>query len=394
MLQTAASRAAALTGGFPSTRAALYGYDAVILANIEGDFFSQVQLEQLAEFVSERGGGLLVFGGRALAQRGLIGTPLEPALPLELDERRSGLVQASLDAQRAATPNTVALTREGALHPVMRVGASPADSAQRWGALPSLASSALLGGPRPGASLLAVTGSPNGAVQPLIAVQRYGRGRAMVFAGEGAWRWRMLMESTDRTYEYFWRQAARWLAAPAPAPVSIQVPESAEVEDLVEIGVEVRDGEFAPVVDATVTGSITTPEGEATPLVLRRDSSGAGRLAATLRPARAGLYRVQVEAEGAARPLGSADRWLYVGGSDREFADPRLNEGFLRRVSEGSGGRYVRADEAGNVASWLMSTVADPQPELRDLWHRPWVFALVVTLLSAEWMLRRRWGLR
>jgi hypothetical protein len=33
-------------------------------------------------------------------------------------------------------------------------------------------------------------------------------------------------------------------------------------------------------------------------------------------------------------------------------------------------------------------------PERRDLWHQAWAFALVVALLSAEWTLRRRWGLR
>jgi hypothetical protein len=33
-------------------------------------------------------------------------------------------------------------------------------------------------------------------------------------------------------------------------------------------------------------------------------------------------------------------------------------------------------------------------PEYRDLWHEPWAFALIVLLLSAEWILRRRWGLR
>ena len=33
-------------------------------------------------------------------------------------------------------------------------------------------------------------------------------------------------------------------------------------------------------------------------------------------------------------------------------------------------------------------------PEHRDLWHEPWAFALIVLLLSAEWILRRRWGLR
>jgi hypothetical protein len=394
LLQAAAARSAALSDGFPATREALYRYEAVILANIEGDYFSQLQLEQLADFVSERGGGLLVFGGRTFAQRGLIGTPLEPVLPLELDERRGGLTLTSFEPQRAASPNTVALTRDGTQHPVMRVGASPADSSRLWAALPALASSALLGGPRPGASVLAVTGSPNGAVLPLVAVQRYGRGRAMVFAGEGSWRWRMLVDSSDRTYEYFWRQAARWLAAPAPAPVSVTVPDAAEVEDPIEIAVEVRDGEFAPVAGAVVTGSITSPDGETTTLGLRHDSSVPGRLSVSLRPERAGLYRVQVEARDGTRPLGSTDRWFHVGGSDREFADPRLNEGFLRRTAEATGGRYVRADGASDVASWLVAAMSDPQPELRDLWHRPWAFAIVVALLSAEWALRRRWGLR
>ena len=86
---------------------------------------------------------------------------------------------------------------------------------------------------------------------------------------------------------------------------------------------------------------------------------------------------------------------MYVGGADREFADPRLNEGFLRRVARNSGGRYVRAEDAAKVTAWLQETV--PQhaaPQSRDLWHEPWAFVLVLLLLSSEWILRRRWGLR
>jgi hypothetical protein len=29
-----------------------------------------------------------------------------------------------------------------------------------------------------------------------------------------------------------------------------------------------------------------------------------------------------------------------------------------------------------------------------DAWHNAWSFALLIALLSAEWLLRRRWGLR
>lgn len=393
LVQAGAARTPTLTAGFPATREALYAYDALIVANIEGDFFTRAQLEQMADFVSERGGGLLVLGARSFAQRGLIGTALEQTLPLELDDRRGGLAQTSFSVDRAAEHYTVMLTKDGEHHAVMRVGASPADTARLWSALPPLAGSAALGGPRPGASVLAVTAAPSGAVFPLIAVQRYGAGRSMVFAGEASWRWRMLMPSTDRTYEYFWRQAVRWLAAPSPGQVSITVPDAPEPEDTIEIGIEARDRAFVAVADATIDATLTVSGGDATPLVLRREAEGGGFTAA-VRPDRVGLYRVQASARQGSTALGVADRWFYVGGSDREFADPRLNEGFLRRVAEASGGRYVHAADADELGPWLEASATQAEPDLRDLWHQPWAFAIVVALLSAEWILRRRWGLR
>jgi len=394
LVQAGPGRTSALTSGFPSSREALYAYDAVVLANIEGDFLTRAQLAMMADFVAVRGGGLLVLGGRALAQRGLIGTPLEEAVPVELNDRRGGPVRAAFDAEGPAAHNTVVLTGEGENHPVMRIGESPADTRRRWAAVPPLAASAAIGGPRPGATVLAVTAAPSGAVHPLVAVQRYGRGRSMVFAGEGSWRWRMMLPSTDRTYEYFWRQAVRWLASQAPDPVSVVVPESSEAGDAVEIGVDARDGAFAPVADAAVEATLTEPGGAARPVTFRR-TSAPGRFAAALRPEQTGLYRLRAEATRGARAIGAADGWFYVGGGDREFADPRLNEGLLRRMARASGGSYVRAEDAGRIVPLLRS--AAPQSaalERKELWHEPWVFALVIALLAAEWILRRRWGLR
>jgi hypothetical protein len=93
--------------------------------------------------------------------------------------------------------------------------------------------------------------------------------------------------------------------------------------------------------------------------------------------------------------LGSVTRWFYVGGSDREFADPRLNEPLLSRLARATGGRYVRSAQASRVAGWLQeSSSTRVALERRDLWHSPWAFALLIALLSTEWILRRRWGLR
>ena len=53
-----------VVGGFPKTREELFAYRAIILGSVEAASFSPDQLRMLADFVSKRGGGLLMLGGR------------------------------------------------------------------------------------------------------------------------------------------------------------------------------------------------------------------------------------------------------------------------------------------------------------------------------------------
>jgi uncharacterized membrane protein len=391
LVQAGSGRAAALTTGFPATREALFAYDAMVVANLEADFFSRAQLTLLADFVATRGGGLLVLGGRSFESRSLTGTPVEEVLPVELNDRRGGTAQTT--AEETAAPNAVVPTADGRNHPIMRIGASAEASRKQWASLPALAASAAVGGPRPGATVLAVTTAPNGTVRPVVAVQRYGRGRSMVFAGEASWRWRMMQPSTDRSYDTFWRQALRWLSSDAPDPVTLTFQSDPEPGTPFTIDVETRDGGFAPVADATVEATLTAPGASATPLHFR--STGSGRFTTTVAPENQGLYRVHLEARRGSTPLGSVDRWVNVGGRDRELADPRLNEASLRRLARESGGRYVPAADAARLVSDLAEAVPQRvEPERRDLWHEPWAFATVIAFLASEWIFRRRWGLR
>jgi hypothetical protein len=205
----------------------------------------------------------------------------------------------------------------------------------------------------------------------------------------------MMQPSTDRSYDFFWRQTVRWLATGAADPVSASVPDAAEPGDAVDISVDARDRAFTPLNDASVETTLTAPGGEAKPMPMRPTASAAGRFVATFTPAEAGLYRVHAEARRGQEALGVSDRWFYVGGSDREFADPRLNEGFLRRIARETGGQYLHASEAAKAVSLLQAAVPENlEPERRDLWHEPWAFAAMIVILSAEWVLRRRWGLR
>jgi uncharacterized membrane protein len=393
LIQAAGGRGSGLVSGFPTTREALFAYDTVIINNLEGDFFGRSQMDLLAAFVGTRGGGLLLLGSRSFLQRGIAGSPLEEALPVELNDRRGGAATRASDGEGGPAQNVVSVTAAGALHPIMRIAPTPDESRKRWASLPPLAWVSPVGGPRPGATVLAVTQSSNGASVPLIATQRYGRGRSMIFSGEAAWRWKMLQPATDRSYEFFWRQAARWLSSDAPDPVTITVPDGAATGDTVAVRLDVRDGAFVPVADAAVEATLTVPGGEPAAIAMR--PSGEGVHSATVVADTPGLYRLRAEARRGAASLGIADKWFYVGGADPEFADPRLNEGFLRRLARHSGGQYVRAAEVERVVDALSSTEPDTlEPERRDLWHQPWAFVLVIGLLAAEWILRRAWGMR
>jgi uncharacterized membrane protein len=387
-IQAPAERAPTLTSGFPKDRAALYTYDAVLLANVEPDTLTRVQLEQLAAFVERRGGGLLVLGAKSFAQRGLAGTPLEEALPVNLS---GPTVNAAYAGESRPGVN---LTAAGAAHPAMRIAMSGDDAMKRWQAVPALAAASSVGEARPGAQVLALIRTPEGA-RPLVAVQRYGRGRSMVFAGEASWRWRMMLPSSDRTYELFWRHAARWLASSAPDPVVIPPMPALVPGDEAALGVEVRDGEFEPVANAGVTLRVTMPSGAAHDLRPTLVDPQTGRYSASVRFDEPGLYRVAADARRPAQTSASSQRWILVGAADRELTDPRLNQEVLRRVSRATGASYLQSKEISTLPALIGGTAPEAgAPRLQELWHSAWIFVFIVMLLSTEWVLRRRWGLR
>jgi uncharacterized membrane protein len=405
-VQAAQSRSDSLASGYPAAREALFRYDAVVLANVEAHQFSRAQLEATRAFVGERGGGLLVLGARSFFRQGLAGTLLEDVLPLELSDRGSATDPEDEGQPDAVAPpgargaNRVSLTAAGEAHPVMQLGTAASDTRKRWGAVPPLAAIAPLGGPRPGASVLAVTSTPGGTPRALVAVQRFGEGRSMVFTGEASWRWRMLMPATDRAFDTFWKQALRWLALPAADPLQLTIAPGAAPGDVLAVNVLARNGSFEPLRDARVEVRLTAPDGrteslQATPVKKSPGQGSDASFVASMRPDHAGVYKVSADVRQGATAVGTASTSVLIGGTDVEMADPRVNRALFERLASASGGRVLSSEDLGELPG-LLSRAA-PSAALaarRDLWHTGWSFAAILVLLGAEWMLRRSWGLR
>jgi hypothetical protein len=319
-----------------------------------------------------------------------MGTPLDEVLPLDLSDRRGSVERTSASPAQ----NALALTDDGAAHPATRLAVSIDESRKRWAQLPAMAATASVGEARPGAQVLAVTATGGGDLRPILAAQRYGQGRSMIFAGEAAWRWRMQLPANDRTYETVWRQMARWLSAGAPEPVMI-APLSVTLPGTTgSMSVIVRDEEFKPVTDAQVQVRFTPPGADERVLSAAMTDPREGRYTASARFDQPGVYRVEADVRRRGQPSVTVRRPMLVGGADVEMSEPRLNEALLRRIAEATGGRYVAGDEAEDVPSLLRARLDGDRPlEMRDLWDTGWSLMAIVGLLTAEWIVRRRVGL-
>lgn len=387
LVQAASDRAVALSSGFPRTREALFAYDAVIVANAGWDFFSRDQLRNLADFVGRRGGGLLVMGARSAASGALRGTPLEDVLPTRPPATAAPVVMPGL------APGSVRLTLEGRDHPITRLAATLQENERRWRELPALPAIGL-GSPRPGAEVLAEEQVQGRAARPLVVVQRYGAGRAMVFGGEAAWRWKMARPASDRSYEWFWRQAVRWLSERTPRTVQLSAAPSGS-RGALDLAVNLRDQAFEPVNDATVVAEVRSPSMELRVVQLPADAGGDGLYAVRVAADSPGVYEVEVSASRGGKPLGNARQAVLVGGIDSEMRDVRADTGFLDRLARRSGGTRLSPDQAASIAGALRRSVpvtAASSPA--DWWHSPWSMTFLIALLSGEWVLRRSWGLR
>jgi hypothetical protein len=278
---------------------------------------------------------------------------------------------------------------------VMQLAVTAPGAPSPWSALPSLAAAAAVGRARPGAEVLAMVSGPAGEPQPLVAVQRAGRGRTLVFTGEGAWRWRMGLASNNRAYETFWRQALRWIAVQAPQPVQVTI-EPPPLGTVVPVSVRVVDPAFEPVSDASVQVRVEEPGGASRTLAATLDTTEPGLYRASMLTLASGVHRLDVDARRGGTTLGRTSVQVLAGGTDPELLDPRRNDAVLRRLAESTGGALLAPDELDGLAGRIRKAAAAPTARLveRDVWHNGWSFVIICALLGTEWALRRRWGLR
>jgi hypothetical protein len=388
---------------FP-TREELNGYDVVILGDVDprAPKLGEKNLRLLADFVRERGGGLLCIAGERYSPYAYRNTPLADVLPIEVLGPPVGG-----DRPTSFRPE---LTAVGRFHPIFRFVPDEAENAAVWNHLAEIFWWAEGYRPKPAAEMLLVhpqqpaagpqrPGGPADNRHPLMVQQFVGAGRSLFFGIEETWRWRF--REDEGRFNQFWIQTVRYLARSRSGRVKLALDRQTPYRrgDAIRITVRFPDDAPPPPADTKVE------------VVRERTPPGAGNQGEkepeTLRLAKVEGSRATYEHLLTRTPEGDYRFWLAAPdvGPGKPYAECvvlpppgemeqlRMNQADLERSAEETRGRFYSLADADRLLDELPSgtrvalhTPTPPWP----LWNHDTVFAGVLALLGMEWILRKR----
>ncbi|QEL15051.1 VWA domain-containing protein [Limnoglobus roseus] len=392
--------------GFP-TRNELFDYDVVILGDVDPKRLDRPtqRLQDLAEFVKQKGGGLIVIAGEQAAPQLFFDTPLADMLPVA--RTKGG------DAPRPTSEETPVavgyqprLTPVGVSHPIFRFAANETESAAVWQRLKPLFWVASGYVKKDTAEVLAThpdrpAEDDPGEKHPLVLQQFAGAGRVLFLGFDETWRWRFRKD--EEQFNRFWRQAITVLARnrvrrvelktdkqtgyrrDEPIRVTVQFPDDAAPPvGAVKVGVErspLRDG----------SGRVITGDSETQTLTLAKVRGSRASYEATLTRTPVGEYRFQLTdpAPTGLKPKAEARVLPPPGELDRL----EMNKNDLTRAAAESRGKFYTFADADKLLDDLPEVARlplnQPCPPL-PVWNHAVTFALLLLLLGCEWILRKR----
>ena len=376
----------------------LHNFDLIIFENFSfQSYFPWYYLENVRDYVREGGAFAMIGGSLAFAQGGYAGTPIEEILPVTMRPDRNDY---------RTLPQRMLLTQEGMRHPITRLASDPQENERVWQSLTDLDAINLVAQAKPDATVLGVSSGRfvGSTAAPLLAIQRFGKGRTLALMTDYTWKWNFQMAGqldSNQYYLQFIRQLGRWLIRdPGLKQVRImadatEFPLGSEVTGTVQV----LQDDYQPATQATTTAKLQTPSGigQALPLV---PTSNPGEFAYRFPADDAGLYSLDVQADIGPTTREANRLLLRVSNLGGEQQNAAPNHVLLKEIADQTGGTFFAINDPGRPPLSSLIDFFGGQPDYKVLEeHRQRLresfpmLILVLTCLAVEWWWRRRVGL-
>jgi hypothetical protein len=378
------------------------GYDVVILCDPQPtlDGFDDNFIKNLRKFVEVHGGGLCYIAGgkysdQVLSARGAY-EDLAAMLPVVPAANTGDTVERILYRRPQAWP--MRLTDYGLDHPITRLGSTVADSTKIWDILPGIYWSHPVLKAKPTARVLAVSSNPGrhtdrNEPEPLLATLPFGTGRVLYLGSDETWRWRYVNEG--RIHQAFWDNAVRYLASLRAKQIVITAGgDQFSAGERITIEVEASDENYNAWKGETFdVEMIDTQSGESETIVCKAVPDKPGRYKATFRASRTGVFQLtalkgsplagdKVQPKTIRIDLPKAEAL-------RTEADRAAMENLATRAEN-----FTTIDRADDLAKLIPDDRKTAVREVpRELWNSNLMLLTIVLLLTAEWILRKKYNM-
>jgi hypothetical protein len=237
-----------------------------------------------------------------------------------------------------------------------------------------------------------------------VLQQFVGAGRVIFLGFDETWRWRW--RADEEQFNRFWMQAVRVLARSRRGRVELKLEPGGgpyRRDDRVTVKVRFPDDAPAPADDASVRvrvqrdplpnpdGSRGPGDSEAQELVLSRVKTERGEFEGVLTRTPDGVYQFTMTDPDPGPNPPRAEARVLPPPAERERVD--LNRADLAAAAERSHGGFYTLADADKVFDDLRDLepipLNEPLPPL-PVWNHPAVFGLLLAVLAAEWLLRKR----
>ena len=374
----------------PSSPEEFARFDVIIIGDVPGSFFSPDELGMIRDHVADRGAGLLWIGGERFTPSTYAGSVIADLLPM-----RGSLLLPPIGEPVNMVPTPLA-DRLGVLRLVAGGDAGwprdLSDPAFGWSQL-RYAQRIEPGRLKPAAEVLAETTVEfSGTRLPLVVHMRYGAGRVIYVATDEIWRWRY--GRGERLPEQFWVQMIRMLGRESLAGSADQAtlevdPRRLETGQPLRIELRLLEAQLAATEQPAVTVVIEAKDGQSiADITLRRLDTAEVRYAATYLPEVTGQLRVKVD--------DPALTWLNLQVAvevltpDDELRRPETDHPLLESLATTTGGAVLAPSDLGDLPGLLPNrSVRTVNPLSERIWDTPLAFALVLLVLTAEWIGRK-----
>jgi len=389
-------------------------FDVIILGDVAPDELGRANLEHLRNYVRHRGGSLIVIAGSRHMPQAYTGTPLAEILPVTFKPSIRPLLAAP------ETEFRLSLTAEGRHAVFMRLDDDPSDNQKAWNQVPGLRwrNGSLTA--KAGATVLAYATppQPEGDAQPfripdgetllkqqqlerenaLVVHHQAGLGTVLMFGFDHTWRLRY--KRGDQYYHKFWGQILSWATADRIAtgssPLRIGTLHSRfQAGSPVRISARLATSNFIPITQAAPHATLWMGDRKISRLRLSYREGSPGIYVSEISSLPEGRYRIELETSGinpdSVMPTAVSADFSISAGADAEKVELSADRGMLTRLAGLTAGSVLDPIALEDIAKRLgPAHITNTEQIQVDLWNSwPW-FLLIVALLTAEWLLRKK----